>query len=340
MEAAAKADPKDPAAERGLASIPWMMISFRRGAVTVDEYLGGVTRQNVAMREPPADLASRFGTHRDRSHSPPRTSRRNPAIPKRTTRSARHWVCRPPISPRLTDPSSARSAPRGARTTSARPSSSSIPPARMPDLSSACTATWSALCGCRCAWWRTCRLAAEPRLVCKFGCLPAPGFTSCFAALFHFSLHLPLLALPQRPPPNPSPRSGSSRFRAAAGEAWLGTATTVGIAKGYARENSTPAAVSRSISSATRYSATVPVGTSAASATVTSTATTSDAGTWTAIAPPTPGCVVHRHRGASIATLRARSGLSSDPVATRSLRTHAAIDRETDDGRKRRIPVA
>jgi len=33
----------------------------------LDEYLGGVTRQNVAMREPPADLASRFSTHIQRS---------------------------------------------------------------------------------------------------------------------------------------------------------------------------------------------------------------------------------------------------------------------------------
>jgi tetratricopeptide (TPR) repeat protein len=63
MEAAVKADPNDPAAERGRAVIPWLMISLRRGAVSVDEYLGGITRQNVAMREPPADLASRFATH-------------------------------------------------------------------------------------------------------------------------------------------------------------------------------------------------------------------------------------------------------------------------------------
>src|SRR5438132_2075365 len=67
MEAAARADPNDPAAERGLASIPWMMISFRRGAATVDEYLGGVTRHNVALREPPADLAMRFNTHIERA---------------------------------------------------------------------------------------------------------------------------------------------------------------------------------------------------------------------------------------------------------------------------------
>ncbi len=63
MEAAVKADPRDAAAERGLAMIPWLMISFRRGAVTVDDFLGSISKQNVAMREPPADLASRFQTH-------------------------------------------------------------------------------------------------------------------------------------------------------------------------------------------------------------------------------------------------------------------------------------
>jgi tetratricopeptide (TPR) repeat protein len=63
MEAAVKADPRDAAAQRGLAMIPWLMISFRRGAVTVDDYLGSISKQNVAMRQPPADLAQRFHTH-------------------------------------------------------------------------------------------------------------------------------------------------------------------------------------------------------------------------------------------------------------------------------------
>jgi tetratricopeptide (TPR) repeat protein len=63
MEAAVRADPKDVAARRGLAVIPWLQISFRRGAVTVDDYLGSVSKQNVAMREPPADLAARFHEH-------------------------------------------------------------------------------------------------------------------------------------------------------------------------------------------------------------------------------------------------------------------------------------
>jgi tetratricopeptide (TPR) repeat protein len=67
MEAAVKADPTDPAAERGLAMIPWLLISFSRGAVTVDDYLGNISRQNVALRQPPADLAARFHHHANRS---------------------------------------------------------------------------------------------------------------------------------------------------------------------------------------------------------------------------------------------------------------------------------
>jgi hypothetical protein len=42
MEAAAAADRTDAAAERGLAVIPWLLISFTRGAVTVDDYLGSI----------------------------------------------------------------------------------------------------------------------------------------------------------------------------------------------------------------------------------------------------------------------------------------------------------
>jgi tetratricopeptide (TPR) repeat protein len=67
MEAAVRADPADSAAERGLAAIPWLLISFRRGAVTVDEYMGSLSRQNVAMRQPPADLADRFQRHSARA---------------------------------------------------------------------------------------------------------------------------------------------------------------------------------------------------------------------------------------------------------------------------------
>jgi len=67
MEAAVRADPADSAAERGLAVIPWLLISFARGAATVDDYLGSISRQNVAMKQPPADLAARFNRHATRA---------------------------------------------------------------------------------------------------------------------------------------------------------------------------------------------------------------------------------------------------------------------------------
>ena len=67
MEAAAKADPRDAAAERGLAVIPWLHISYTRGAVCVDEYLGTLSKQNVALKAPPADLAKRFAHHSARA---------------------------------------------------------------------------------------------------------------------------------------------------------------------------------------------------------------------------------------------------------------------------------
>jgi tetratricopeptide (TPR) repeat protein len=67
MEAAVRADPSDAAAERGLAVIPWLLISFTRGAVTVDDYLGSISRQNVALRQPPADLAQRLQRHSGRA---------------------------------------------------------------------------------------------------------------------------------------------------------------------------------------------------------------------------------------------------------------------------------
>jgi tetratricopeptide (TPR) repeat protein len=63
MEAAVAADSGDAAAERGLAVIPWLLISFSRGAATVDDYLGSISRQNVAMRQPPPELAARFNRH-------------------------------------------------------------------------------------------------------------------------------------------------------------------------------------------------------------------------------------------------------------------------------------
>jgi tetratricopeptide (TPR) repeat protein len=54
------ADPDDPRAHRGLASAIWTSITFSRGQLTVDNYLGGISRQNVKIAPPPPELASTF----------------------------------------------------------------------------------------------------------------------------------------------------------------------------------------------------------------------------------------------------------------------------------------
>jgi tetratricopeptide (TPR) repeat protein len=52
------ADPDDAAAYRGLASALWMAEAFRLGTMTIDSYLGGVSRANAKLPPPhPAALA-------------------------------------------------------------------------------------------------------------------------------------------------------------------------------------------------------------------------------------------------------------------------------------------
>lgn len=53
-------NPDDPAPHRSLASVLWLNMLFRRGAVTVDHYLGSLSRQNVDLARPPADLDAEF----------------------------------------------------------------------------------------------------------------------------------------------------------------------------------------------------------------------------------------------------------------------------------------
>ncbi len=57
---AVAADPGDPAAFRGVASALWLSITFRRGNMTVDDYLGGVTRPTTKAPPPPAATAAAF----------------------------------------------------------------------------------------------------------------------------------------------------------------------------------------------------------------------------------------------------------------------------------------
>src|SRR5438094_3307728 len=52
------ADADDAAAYRGLATALWLSIAFRRGTVTVDDYLGRITKPNSVPLRPPPDTAA------------------------------------------------------------------------------------------------------------------------------------------------------------------------------------------------------------------------------------------------------------------------------------------
>jgi tetratricopeptide (TPR) repeat protein len=54
------ADPQDPAAYRGLATALWLSITFRRGNMTVDDYLGRVSKPNGPAAPPPPETAAAF----------------------------------------------------------------------------------------------------------------------------------------------------------------------------------------------------------------------------------------------------------------------------------------
>jgi tetratricopeptide (TPR) repeat protein len=56
---AVAADPQDATAYRGLASALWLSITFRRGNMTVDDYLGGVSRRSTPQ-PPPPEVAAAF----------------------------------------------------------------------------------------------------------------------------------------------------------------------------------------------------------------------------------------------------------------------------------------
>lgn len=54
------ADPRDAGAYRGLAGALWLSITFRRGNMMVDDYIGRPNRQNVSMPPPPPELGPAF----------------------------------------------------------------------------------------------------------------------------------------------------------------------------------------------------------------------------------------------------------------------------------------
>src|SRR5262245_23535867 len=60
FRAAVAADPEDARSYRGLASALWMSITFRRGNMTVDDYLGRVSKPSVPMAPPPPETVAAF----------------------------------------------------------------------------------------------------------------------------------------------------------------------------------------------------------------------------------------------------------------------------------------
>jgi len=61
------ADPQDAAAQRGLATTLWLSITFRRGNMTVDDYLGRPTGSKAPAAVAPPEVASAFNESIDRA---------------------------------------------------------------------------------------------------------------------------------------------------------------------------------------------------------------------------------------------------------------------------------
>ena len=57
---AVAADPQDAAAYRGVATMLWLSITFARGNMTVDDYIGRVTKPNGTFTPPAADAVTGF----------------------------------------------------------------------------------------------------------------------------------------------------------------------------------------------------------------------------------------------------------------------------------------
>jgi tetratricopeptide (TPR) repeat protein len=63
LRRAVQLSPDDPAPYRTLAATVWLQMLFRRGAVTVDHYLGSFSKATVDLKKPPADLDAEFRRH-------------------------------------------------------------------------------------------------------------------------------------------------------------------------------------------------------------------------------------------------------------------------------------
>jgi hypothetical protein len=61
------ADPNDAGAYRGLATALWLSITFRRGNMTVDDYLGRVSKPSTTVPPPAPDAVEAFRTALDKA---------------------------------------------------------------------------------------------------------------------------------------------------------------------------------------------------------------------------------------------------------------------------------
>jgi tetratricopeptide (TPR) repeat protein len=66
---AVAADPRDAGAYRGLASSIWLSVTFRRGNMTVDDYMGGVTRRKTPFPPPAPETVTAFNDALNRALS-------------------------------------------------------------------------------------------------------------------------------------------------------------------------------------------------------------------------------------------------------------------------------
>jgi tetratricopeptide (TPR) repeat protein len=56
-------DPSNPAGYRARAAAAWLHIIFRRGSITVDQYLGAMRREDLTLAPPPKEDADIFATN-------------------------------------------------------------------------------------------------------------------------------------------------------------------------------------------------------------------------------------------------------------------------------------
>jgi tetratricopeptide (TPR) repeat protein len=69
LRRAVELSPDEPAPHRSLASVLWLILLFRRGAVTVVHYLGSFSRSSVDLAKPPPDIDREFRLHVERAIS-------------------------------------------------------------------------------------------------------------------------------------------------------------------------------------------------------------------------------------------------------------------------------